>query len=400
MEIKKFKNVTELNKKIRKLVDDFSAGSIEVTGELSNLKISNNNLFATLKDNNACIGIVNWKYGYRRDNLNLSNGDNIKVIGKLTQYMKSGNVNFVVYDIEKIEGIGDLHKQYEELKNKYEKLGYFTNKKKYPENIKNIGIITALKGAALQDMLYLLKKNSYFGNIYIKGCYVQGNNCPKSVSDNIKLLENWTNESKEKLDVIVITRGGGSLEDLNGFSSPLIIEAIHNCSIFTISAIGHEIDFMLSDFVADLRAPTPSIAAEMICEIQKNKLEDYNQINQFIFGNMINNIKTTIYDLNIKLNKIKSCIISPEKRLDNEINELLAIKKIIYDNMHISLEELKNKLNNCNEKLYVYDIKNMMEKGYCIVQKHNKVIDSIKNIEKDQVLRIQMKDGELLVKVC
>jgi exodeoxyribonuclease VII large subunit len=400
MSIKKFNNVSELNQEIKKIIDNFSSNKIEVSGEISNLKISNNHLFATLKDEKSCINIVYWSFGYLKEPIKLSNGDNIKITGKITQFTKSGNISFKIFDLEKIDGVGSFHKEYEELKKKYSELGYFDNKKEYPKKINNIGIITALKGAALQDMIFLLEKNMFVGNVYVKGCYVQGNNCPDSVTKNIELLDNWTNDKNEKLDLIVITRGGGSLEDLSGFSSPKIIEAIHKCSIFTVSAIGHEIDFMLSDFAADLRAPTPSIAAEMICEFQNKNKENYEIIRENILVNMGDNIKDIIHELNNRIEKLRLRVKSPNNYLEKELHKLTELRRVLCDNMHDIIKTKKIKLDNCKEKITVYDIENMLEKGYCLLRKNNKIINSVEQISKDQILKIKLKDGEIQVKVC
>ena len=287
-------DLTELIKDALKINFD---KTLCIVGEISNYKVSKNNLFFTLKDEDATLSVVMWNYNIKKDKPDLDEGKKVKVYGRLTVFNKFGSYNLTAFKVELL-GVGDLYQEYMTLKEKYKELGYFdeTKKKQLPQNITKIGIITALDGAALQDFLYVLKKNNYCGEILIKGCIVQGKDCPKSVGTCLKELD------KMGLDVIIVARGGGSFEDLFGFSNKEVVDALHEMTTCTISAIGHEIDFMLSDYVADIRAPTPSIAGEIISS-KKEGQYDINEVN-IIMQQLSNIITSKLTILTYEVNNI------------------------------------------------------------------------------------------------
>lgn len=344
--------VSELNNEIKTIITSLLNDNIIVTGEISNFKISNNNLFFTLKDEESAISALSWNYQkYIKNNISdIKNGDRVEVYGKLATYVKNGTYNLQIFKLEKI-GFGGLNKKYEDNKLKYQNQGYFddSRKKKMPNILNNIAIITALDGAALQDVLFVLKKNNFKSNIIVKNSFVQGNNCPESISNSIKYFNDFnlnTQDNSKKIDLILITRGGGSFEDLMGFSDSKIIEAIYNSNIFTISAIGHEIDNMLSDFVADLRAPTPSVAAEIISKINYNevflnkekllldKINNTIDLLKLIRINKLNNLKLLLKEKTVLFEKIIINIKNKENILklhfkniiNSKLNELILLK--------------------------------------------------------------------------
>jgi exodeoxyribonuclease VII large subunit len=249
---KDFITVTCLNNTIRDLLKENISEILKVKGEVSNLKLSNGNTFFTLKDKDSAISVVSWG-----NTFDITNGDDIFVSGKITTYGKQGTYNIQIFKVEK-NGIGNIFETYEKLKKVFEKEGLFSKKRKFPLTINKIGIVSAYEGAALQDILYVLKANAFSGEVFVKNCYAQGKYCSQSVSNGIEYFNNM----KNKVDLILISRGGGSVEDLMGYSAESVIRAIYNSNIFTISAVGHEIDTMLSDYAADHRSPTPTRAAE------------------------------------------------------------------------------------------------------------------------------------------
>lgn len=402
MSIFEYNNVSELNLAIKQKIDELSKNKIKVTGEVSNLKISNGNLFATLKDNESCLNVAFWGYNYKKEMVNnkLENGETITIKGKLTHYSKTGSLNFFVNSFEKI-GKGNFHVQYEQLKQKYERMGYFSHKKKPPLAMSTLGIITSLDGAALQDILYVLKRNNFVGKIIIKNCIVQGSNAPSSIVNGIYSLENWIDEQSKPLDALIITRGGGSFEDLLGFSSPEVVNAIHNCKVFTISAVGHEIDFMLSDFVSDLRAPTPSVSGEMICTFKRNQNIEYNTLRDYVTDKMkqillqkLNKHKTDLTAITYKCQTS-----SPGNKLNRSHEELDNTKNKIVDMMGKSIEKLKLKLKVCEDRLKTCDIKSMLKNGYMIAIRNNRIIDSVEDVKIGQKLKLETKDGQMVVTV-
>jgi exodeoxyribonuclease VII large subunit len=369
-------SVKELNELISiTLTNEFT--NIRVTGEISNMKISNGHLYMTLKDENSSINIIMWRYDLKNKTItmDLKNGDNVIIDGTLNLYIKGGTYNIIANKIVK-DGIGELHQLYESNKIKYEQLGYFNNKKTQPKLFHNIGILTASDGAALQDILFVLNKNNFKGNVYIKNCSVQGNNCAISISSAIDFFEK--NQSKYHLDALLITRGGGSFEDLIGFSDELIIESIKQCPIYTISAVGHEIDFMLSDFVADLRAPTPSIGAEIISSRWKQLDDDiikYDNILDNLKDNILRRINDSIDNIDDINNKTKNIL---QQRLNDYKQQI--------DRLHFQIDNL--------------NIQNILNKGYCILLDDlSNVIENIDLLQLKQKLNIRMNRGEINVTI-
>lgn len=387
-----YKTVSELNQSIKQTLEK-PFNSVKVCGELSNFKISNNNLFATLKDNDSTINLVLWRYGTRKRSIIIGDGDTVNVYGKLSLFLKSGSYCITVDKFEKI-GMGDLHREYELLKQKYDQLGYFTNKKEFPQQLTKIGIITALEGAALQDILYVFK-NNFYGKIVIRGCMVQGTHAPQSIVEGINQLVEWENEYDERIDIIIIARGGGSFEDLIAFSSPIVIEAIHNCDIFTISGVGHEIDFMLSDYVADMRAPTPSVSAEIVLSRQKKQYDEYMKCKSYMETHIDHILRTKLSSYKTKIQLLLKSVGNPEVKLLNCEIQLKDLKKRLSDSILSKIQQIRNRLDHLFVKLQKYDIQNMLEQGYVVLIKNNRIVDSINDVKTGQKLKLKMRDGEV-----
>ena len=366
-------SVSELNTMIKDELKTSFTNNISVKGEISGYKKYGTTIYANLKDDTAIINIIKFKYNMT-DKFN--NGDLVIATGNIDFYIKNGKINLICSSID-LMGEGNILKHLEKLKLKYNELGYFDNKKLFPLNIKSIGIITAKDGAALQDILFVLNSNKFNGSVYIKNSSVQGNECPNSICSGIQFFNTY----EKIVDIIMITRGGGSIDDLMGFSDPAVVEAIHKSNIFTMSAVGHEVDNMLSDYVADIRAPTPSIGAELICkkcinndlliDNYKNKLSyGYNIIKNKL-THITNNISTiknkmyiSVYEKNNKmidnLDNIFSTII--KKRLDNIRNNIDMTKsnfELIKNNEYNMLLIHKRKQITNIDDIYdgIYDIK-------------------------------------------
>lgn len=391
---KEYNTVSDLNNAIKKTIED-PYSNIKVSGEISNVKISNKNLFATLKDADSSISVVSWGYGYKKNQTNLSNGDTITITGKLVVYLKSGNVCIVGCKFEKL-GVGDLHLEYEQLKKKCDDSGYFNNKKLFPNCVSRIGIATALEGAALQDILYVLKKNAFVGQIVVKGCAVQGTNAPQSIIDAITSLLEWKS-IHGRLDVIVVTRGGGSFEDLIAFSDENVLKKIKSSDIFTISAVGHEVDFMLSDFVADLRAPTPSVSGEILTNHQRNQSDDYQKFKNIIFEQFKVKILGKIQQCKSKIKYLSSYLQNqnPEDKINKSVNELDLMTKGMKNILKLKIDKMKSSLEFLSNQASRYDIKNMLTKGYVVLTKNNRIIDSVSDLKHGQKLKLKLRDGDV-----
>jgi len=343
--------VSELSNEIKNTLLKNIPDKLTVEGEISNLKISNGNLFFTLKDEESAISVVSWSYE-KYFNTELANGDKVEVGGKLSCYVKNGSYSLQIYKLSK-QGVGELFASYEKSKKKFQDKGYFNNKREFPKNIKNIGIVTSPEGAALQDILYVLNKNKFYGKVYIKRCMVQGNMCANSVAESIEYFNNLKldKKTKSKVDLILVTRGGGSFEDLMGFSDSKVVKAIYESDIFVMSAVGHEVDFMLSDFAADIRAPTPSIGAEIISKNQKLVLDKFNELADYFSVTLKNKILSDITNCEYKLLNLKEKNKTPEALIDTQIEKLNNLEVLLHNKLMKTFVNYELKLSKLEKEL-------------------------------------------------
>ena len=422
--------VTELTDVIKRaLHTEFRNHQITVTGEISNLKSSGKHTFLTLKDDTTQINVAFW--GSTLDN---HHGDNVEITGRIELYTKTGNINLIGTSIKMI-GIGSVHTEYEKLKIEYGKKGFFNNKKPLPESIKKIGIVTSEGGAALKDLLYVLEQNEFAGDIYIYDCIVQGVRCPASVAAGIKFfnspfypvhddeqyLDNddqqdnvsdksddpfaissiakskiknlnpinkkntySNNDDETEVDCIIITRGGGSFEDLMGFSHPKVMEAIFASKKYTISAVGHEIDNMLSDDVANYRAPTPSIAGAVVSSVNFNNKKKLSQVETNVLK-IKKDLLQTLCRYKKSLNKISTNVEDPTELLNNKLNDLMTKAK---SHVRTKLSSYANRLKTIREIISSNDINMLLDNGFMMLTdtENRIVIDSEDLFDKDLVL--------------
>ena len=409
--------ITDVIKKA--LYIEFKNNKIIVSGEISNLKISGKHTYLDLKDDQTQISVVFWG-----SCLNNKQGDHVEITGRIELYAKSGKINFIGSAIKNI-GIGLLHTEYEKIKIEYEKKGYFNNRKPLPKSINKIGIITSAGGAALKDFLYVLDQSHFAGYIYIYNCAVQGANCPQSVaqgikffnspfypkieqnidtddeseisdktsdsgfdlSDNIKTKINkkfkniYTADGIETddiqeiiVDCVIISRGGGSFEDLMGFSDPKILNAIYGSNKYTISAVGHEIDNMLSDYVANYRAPTPSIAGSVVCSVNHNNNKKLIQIEDNI-NNIKKNLIQKLYKFKKILKKLDSYIFDPRDQFNKKLNDLLIHAK---QHVKLLLTAYSHKLSKVKNIINSNDVSDLLNHGFIMLtnSKNRIIMDS------------------------
>lgn len=393
--------VSKLNTSIKDILTGAFPKIIKVEGEISNFKLSRGHLYFNLKDDDSSISCTYWSYqSSKYKDLDIKDGKSIIVSGNINVYVKSGYYQIRVNTIE-LCGIGDIHANYIEVKKKYQQKGFFDNdrKKPMPKNIKSVGIITALDGAALKDVMYVLTNNGFSGKVYVKGCMVQGKKCPLSVSQCIKEM-NETLYNGEHLDVILVTRGGGSFEDLMGFSDPLIIEAMYDSNICTISAIGHEVDSMLSDYAADIRAPTPSIAGEVISSHQKKLIDEIKMFTTYLSDTVKYSILADLYNNENKLleylGKTDKAHHLIDKYRDNIKRLYGDLREHISKDVHNKIIRLKD-LESYAESVNPY---NSLEQGCAIItNKHDTIIKRLDQIKKGEKLNIRFIDGIANIKI-
>lgn len=355
-------SVSEINTKIKSLLDeDKVLSGVLIRGEISNYKKhTSGHHYFSLKDEDGVISAVLFKYDALKVNVKLANGVKIIAFGKVSSFVKSGQYQLYVKEIL-IDGIGDLHKAFEDLKQKLYKEGLFdiSNKKQLPRFPEKIAIVTAKTSAALQDMLRILKNRYNLCEILIYSVKVQGQGASFEISEAINQINN-----RNLADVIIIGRGGGSIEDLWAFNDETLANTIFASNIPIISAVGHEPDMTISDFVADVRASTPSNAAEIVAP-DKAKIKDFLQKVNLIFDNNTQN----------KIKDSKNQLINLQGRLKKPMN-YVNDKKMYLDLLSSRLEN-KNPKSNI-DKLRLRIDQNRLDEVYKRI---------IKN-EKDNLLRL------------
>ena len=380
--------VSEINSTIKDILTKKLNTPLSITGEISNMKRYNNNIFLTLKDEESTINVTMWK-----KSTDAQNGDTVIVTGTITCYIKGGTYQITASSIKKV-GQGSIHTHYEQLKQEFNAKGYFNKSKiSIPSQIYRIAILTARSGAAIEDILYVLKQNHFTGEILIKNCIVQGQACPNSIYEGIQFFNNL--HLQTPIDALIVGRGGGSFEDLMGYSSELAVRAIHESPIFIISAVGHEVDTMLSDLAANIRAPTPSIAAELItsseCAMRTN------------ITNHTKKLAHLFTQISLKLATIQDKIITLEKdiaiqnplKIINDRKETLEHKRNkIHSIINHRINILSEKLKTTSILVANSDPKNALKKGYAMILDHQgNIIDTHIALNQNHIFRIIFNDG-------
>ena len=425
-------SVTDINRYIKNFftIDGF-LNNVTVKGEISNLKIhGRGQLYFSLKDENSKINCVMFNYA-PKVSFELSDGMSVQVKGRINVYEASGSYQIYVNEMIN-DGVGNLYQLFEELKKKLSSEGLFdeSHKRKLPRIPKKIGVITAPTGAAVRDIISTINKRYPLCEIIIFPTLVQGDGAKENI---VKMIEK-ANETD--VDVIILGRGGGSIEDLWAFNEEIVARSIYNSKIPIVSAVGHEIDFTISDFVADLRAPTPTGAALLVVPDQleimrylneyksritnviNNKLKRLNEkldasANSFIIKNImtlyspkeqkldilidkLNNIidfkiKDNYTKLNHFITKIKS--LNPEEKIKHNSEKIKQLEKMV-NNAIINIIKFKlNKLTNIHTKVELLNPRNILNKGYSIVKINNKIIKSKSEVKINDKLDIFLNDG-------
>ena len=388
-------SVTDLNKYIKDKIDkDEVLNNVLVKGEISNYKHHyTGHLYFTLKDENSLIKCIMFK-GYAA-NLKFEPKDGMKVtiLGSVSVFERDGVYQIYVKAMQE-DGIGSLYKAYEEMKAKLEKEGLFdqSHKKKIPLMPKCIGVLTSNTGAVIRDIINVSTRRN--PNVYIKllPVPVQGEGAAEKIVDAINLMN-----EKKLADVIIVARGGGSLEDLWPFNEEIVARAIYNSELPVISAVGHETHFTIADFVADLRAPTPSAAAELavpnILDL-KIKLEAYN--NRYKLA-----LKKKVEFMKLRYEKcMNSRVFKEPLQKINEKYILLDMKvKSIQNSISNIYNTKKTNMIKHIAKLDALSPLKTLTRGYSIVQTNGKIVKSINQIKKDDEIDIKLIDGNAKAKV-
>ena len=384
-------SVSELNSYIKnKIADDEYLNNILVKGEISNFKNHyTGHMYFTLKDENSLIKCIMFKSYAQKLNFMPKDGMKVFALGGVSVFERDGVYQIYVKAMQE-DGVGILYKKYEELKHRLEKEGYFDekHKQKIPLMPKTIGVLTSQTGSVIRDIINVSTRRNPNVNIRLLPVPVQGEGAAEKIADGIRFM----NENK-LADVLILARGGGSLEDLWPFNEEIVARAIYNSEIPIISAVGHETDFSISDFVADLRAPTPSAAAELavpdIYEI-KQKINTYQ-----------NRLRLTlIKKVEIMKLRYQKCMSSrvfkePLRNINDNYLKIDSYIKRLENVIKTKQKEEKTKYIELISKLDALSPLKTLTRGYSIVEQNDRIIKSAKDLNAGDKINIRLIDGKL-----
>ena len=388
--------VSQLNKYIHDIFStDNVLTNVIVKGEVSNFKESRGNYYFSLKDESSAIQCIIFA-NYGRQNVDLSSvsdGIKITVYGKVSVYEKGGTYAIYVNKIEN-SGLGEYYIKLEELKKKLYEKGMFDEsyKKEIPKYAINIGVVTAEHGAAIRDIFKTIKDKNPYANVILYPAVVQGDEAYKTIVEGIMELD------KMNLDVIIIGRGGGSIEDLYCFNDERVAYAIFNASTPIISAVGHEINDSISDLVADVRVATPTAAGEMstfsYSDFEED-LDNYRLTIDRVLEDKLNYIKDKLEN-----SKRQIQLLAPKARLERYKDNLKHLKEKLDNVIDNKTVEVKNKIEKYIEMLKNRDVLDKLSKGLAYVtDDKGKKLKSIKGVKKDSIILSRLKDGTIKSKV-
>ena len=386
--------VSELTSLIKNTLECSFFG-LTVEGEISGFRpASTGHWYFSLKDQGAVIGCCMWRSTIPRVAFKPKDGMKVVVTGALSVFEPRGTYQIICTSM-KVAGEGDILAMLEERKRRYDSLGYFdeSEKKPIPRRPGRVAVITSPTGAALQDILQITGRRNKGLDIIILPAIVQGADAAISIAKRIKEVNDFA-----LADVMIIGRGGGSIEDLLPFSEECVIEAIHESQIPVISAVGHEIDWAISDYVADLRAPTPSAAAELVCESSIDQMEKVNQLRSDMTEAMVAKLNAV---------KLRLASFSPENaraQLENRLNRrrmmLDSLSTDMQHSIHNLLNQRKARADLLRHKMEALSPLAVLDRGYSIVtDKDGRTLKSVSQAKAGDNITIRLSDGRILADV-
>ena len=434
--------VSEINKAVKQFLEGtMTFKNLHIQGELSNVTYyKSGHLYFTLKDDKSTVKCAIFKYLYKGVPSDLKEGDQVKIVGNASLYEQTGSYQIIADSLEKANKLGSLYEKLEETKKKYLEKGYFDSsiKKEFPRIPINIGAVTAETGAAIRDIINTTHKRYKNVNIYLYPTKVQGVGSAKEIEHAIDYFNKVNANGELDLDLLIVGRGGGSIEDLWAFNEEPVIEAIYRSELPIISAVGHEIDNLISDLVADRRAATPTQAAEILIPLKSDLIAELdsrkNTLNKFL-QNKLNIMKKDIgrlresYYLRNFMTKItdkKMELIHKEAQLNKELkykvekfSEKFEIVKARFNRLDLQ-ENIALKKNQLEVKesllskmitesilsekrgieykkaiISKYSIDEILKQGYTLTRKNGKVVRSGKGLQKGDIIQTRFIDGEV-----
>ena len=388
-------SVGQVNAYIKNMFNaDFALNNIYIKGEISNCKYhTSGHIYFTLKDSTGVISAVMFAGNRKGLKFKLEEGQKVIALGSVSVYERDGKYQLYAKQII-LEGTGLLYQRFEQLKTQLEEMGLFDKmyKKPIPKYVTKVGICTASTGAAIQDIINISKRRNPFVQLYLYPCLVQGQGAAVDIVNAIRCLDSMD------LDVIIVGRGGGSIEDLWAFNEEIVAKAIFDCDTPVISAVGHETDFTIADFVADMRAPTPSAAAELAVFDYSEFMEKQLNYSRLLFSSIDHKLK--IYRKSLKSYETSVNLFSP-------VNQLQSRRQYSDELMTKLSKELNDVLNDRKHKLQIYAERlngmsplNKISKGFAYVTDGNKKpLTSVSQVKADDEMSLIIKDGTIKAKV-
>lgn len=381
--------VEQLNNYILSMFrNDYLLHDVRVRGEISNCKYhSSGHIYFTLKDAQSALSAVMFASSARGLDFTLENGMEVEVRGKVENYVRDGKYQLYAASITKGD-IGNLARRFEELKKRLKEEGLFDEdiKQPIPKDVKKLGIVTASTGAAVRDIISVSKRRNPYIELILYPAIVQGEGAKESICAGIDALTRYG------VDVMIVGRGGGSMEDLWGFNEEMVAQAIFNCPVPVISAVGHETDFTIADFVADLRAPTPSAAAELaVAPIAPvlDAIEGYRQEFPAAMNRLIRIKRMQVKEIRARMQSL-----SPKNRMDAKRMECLRLEEKLNAAMEGLISERKNALSLYIERLKRVSVLDRLNGGLAYVSgEDGKRLTSVRQFKKDEVFSLRLKDG-------
>lgn len=391
--------VSEITNYLKSILQsDMLLSNVYIKGEISNLKLhTSGHIYFTLKDNESKLKCVMFKSSAYKLKFLPEEGLGVIVRGRMSIYERDGQYQLYAEDMTP-EGMGALYKAYEQLKSRLQAEGLFdaAHKKRLPYLPQNIGIVTSPTGAAIRDIISIIKRRCPMANMYLYPVQVQGESAGGEIVQGIRYFSsNPVAAGNNRVDVIITGRGGGSIEELWAFNEEAVARAIYECEVPVVSAVGHETDFTIADFVADVRAATPSAAAELVAPDKQGLYDRINQLNYKL------NVSVSSL-LNYNRNRVTSLSASAgfkqlEQKLLNYNQTLDTLNK--YLNMGVSniIKMNRNELCTYTEKLSILNPASILLRGYSYVEDEETgaLVSSAGQVKPGDKLKINLKDGQL-----
>lgn len=390
-------SVSQINFYIKSIIEnDGSLQFVLVTGEISNLTVHqrSGHIYLSLKDCNSVISAVMFAGNARRLKFRLENGMKVICRGRISVYEPSGRYQLYIEDMQP-DGVGALTLAFEQLKKSLAQKGLFDNahKKPLPKFPKTIGVITSPTGAAVQDITNIIRRRFPSADIVLAPVLVQGESAPEQL---VRAVNKFS--ASKIADVVIIGRGGGSAEDLWAFNDEQLAYAVYNCETPIISGVGHETDFTVCDFVADVRASTPSAAAELAVPDRQELMSYYFKQKQYISAMLDRKIKTA--QLRLENQQRRMSASSPKLKAEQLEKQLSAKSEKLTRFMNIYISDKENKLIAAKGKLDGLNPLNVLNRGYAIAEKDEKIITSSKQLKDGDDFTVILSDGKINAKVC